>query len=939
MTGTDREEIRLLGRILGDVIRETEGKQTFESIETLRRVAVRLRRETREEDDRTLSLQIRKLKGDQVNLVARAFSYFLHLANIAEDFRQKQGQRASALRDEIPAIGTLARSIQMLQRKGVSRSRVQALLEQATIVPVLTAHPTEVQRKSTLDLHHKIAQSLDRRDGRITESEQAEIDVELVGLISTLWQTRMLRLNRLTVQDEIENALSYYRSTFLTAIPKLYADLSQLLGPETYSAFSPAPQPLRPFLRMGSWIGGDRDGNPNVDAQTLGHALTKGANVIFDFYLSEVEALAAELSQSTLLTGVSKELLDLANQGPDRSTHREDEPYRRALIGVYAKLASTALERVGADIARPGTARMAAYPLPQAFFDELQVIATSLDANRAGPVVRLRLQSLLQSVLVFGFHLAALDLRQSSDVHERALTELFMKAGVSLTEGCSTYAELTEPAKIELLRKELAQGRPLTSTWTNYSDETARELGIIRATAYGRQHFGTAAITQYIVSHTETLSDLLEVLVLFKEAGLLHATQASNRDDGLMVVPLFETIPDLQNGPKIMAEFLDLPEIRDRILSQQGAVQEVMLGYSDSNKDGGYLTSNWSLYTAERALVEVFQSRGIKLRLFHGRGGSVGRGGGSTFDAILAQPPGTVAGQLRLTEQGEVIQSKYKDAKVGRWHLENLVSACLQASLTQGDSLDTEDAHIAKYGDVLEFLSNCAQKTYRDLVYGTADFAKYFFASTPIAEISGLNIGSRPTSRKGGQNIEDLRAIPWGFSWAQCRLMLPGWYGVGTALHTFIEEGFEGVAKSRKARLHLLQDMLQDWPFFSTLMSNMEMVLAKTDLKIASRYAELVSGKRLRDKIFSRISQEHATTLSTLKMISRRELLANDPALAMSLRERFAYVDPLNYLQADLLRQHRANTARATTDHDDDRLIRAIYLTINGVAAGLRNSG
>lgn len=949
MIAPDREEIRLLGRMLGDVIRETEGKKTFEAIETLRRVAVRLRREGRDEDGRMLGQQIKKLKGEQINLVARAFSYFLHLANIAEDFRQKQAQRTAALRDEIPAVGTLARSIEVLRKKGVSRNRIQNLLDQACIVPVLTAHPTEVQRKSTLDLHHKIAQALDQRDGRITDSEQEDIDLELIGLISTLWQTRMLRLTRLTVVDEIENALSYYRSTFLTAIPKLYSDLSRQLHAEITSAFSPAPQPLKPFLRMGSWIGGDRDGNPNVDAQTLEHALTRGANVIFEFYLNEVEALAAELSQSTLLTEVTPALLALAQSGPDRSSHREDEPYRRALIGIYARLAATAQARVDIDLARRGTAKLEPYKLPQNFFDDLQIVIDSLEKNLAAPVVRLRLQSLRQSILVFGFHLATLDLRQSSDVHERTLSELFRSAGTELEENAAEYSQLSEAAKVRLLRKELRQARPLASPWLQYSEETTRELGIMRATAKGRTHFGSAAIRQYIVSHTETLSDLLEALVLQKEAGLLgtaivnpNESSTDNKvvtDDGLMIVPLFETIPDLENGARIMGEFLDLPEISERIHSMQGSVQEVMLGYSDSNKDGGYLTSNWSLYQAERALVDVFQSRGIRLRLFHGRGGSVGRGGGSTFDAILAQPPGTVAGQFRLTEQGEVIQSKYKDANVGRWHLENLVSACLQASLTQNESANTEDAYVARYGETMSFLSNTAQSTYRDLVYGTPDFAKYFFASTPIAEIAGLNIGSRPASRKGGQRIEDLRAIPWGFSWAQCRLMLPGWYGVGTALTKFVDEGCAQAPKSKKARVQLLQYMAQEWPFFRSLMSNMEMVLAKTDLKIAARYADLVPGKALRDKIFNRITQEHTLTISTLKMVNRRELLSDNPGLAMSLRERFAYVDPLNYLQIDLLKQHRTLLKREDSAGIEDRFVRAIYLTINGVAAGLRNSG
>lgn len=949
MIAPEREEIRLLGRLLGDVIRETEGKDTYEAIETLRRVAVRLRRENRDADGRMLTLQIKSLKGDQINLVARAFSYFLHLSNIAEDYRQKSMQREAVLRDDAYPPGTLTRCLEVLRSKNVTKARIHKLLDSACIMPVLTAHPTEVQRKSTLDLHYKIALALDRRGGRITDGEQNAIDLELVGLISTLWQTRLLRLTRLTVKDEIENALSYYRSTFLTAIPRLYADLSKQLENEPTSNFSPSPPPLKPFLKMGSWIGGDRDGNPNVDAQTLDHALTRSAQVIFEYYLSETETLAAELSQTTLLTEVSPAVLALAQHSPDRSSHREDEPYRLALIAIYARLAATAQARIKLDLARRGTSSMPIYAGPEEFFNDLQILAQSLAGKGSAPVVRLRLQSLLQAVLVFGFHLSTLDLRQSSDVHERTLTELFNAAGTSLPGGATQYSALSESDKIHLLRTELAQARPLASPWLSYSDETTRELAVVRAAAFGRQHFGDAAIRQYVVSHTETLSDLLEALVLLKEAGLVSPLSAFSHnaeagpttitEAGLVVVPLFETIPDLENGASIMAAFLDLPEVKARIHVAQGSVQEVMLGYSDSNKDGGYLTSNWSLYQAERALVEVFQVRGIRLRLFHGRGGSVGRGGGSSFNAILAQPPGTVAGQLRLTEQGEVIQAKYKDANVGHWHLENLVSACLQASLTQGEHASTEDAYMARFGDVVTYLSRTAQSCYRDLVYGTTDFSHYFFAATPIAEIAGLNIGSRPASRKSGQKIEDLRAIPWGFSWAQCRLMLPGWYGVGSALTQFVEKGLNGAPKNRKARIQMLQEMAEDWPFFRTLMSNMEMVLAKTDLQIGARYAELVTRKALRSKVFSRIQQEHALTLSMLKLVTRRELLADNPSLATSLRERFAYIDPLNYLQIELLRQHRALLKRDASANVDDRFVRAIYLTINGIAAGLQNSG
>lgn len=934
-----RNDIRLLGRYLGTVIQACEGKRVFDTIETLRRSAVRFRREGREEDGQLMQQRVKQLRSDDPNLVARAFSYFLHLFNIAEDRDQNRRQRARVLADPAPAPGSLRQAVQLLHAQGVSAQRIRRLISEACVMPVLTAHPTEVQRKSTLDAHREIATLIAQRDQPLTSDESAELDSALLGRVDTLWQTRMLRNTRLTVADEIENALTYYRSTFLSAIPRLYGDLSKLLSPEATNPFAPPPAPLEPFLRMGSWIGGDRDGNPNVDAGTLELALLRQATVVFEHYLNEVHALGAEISVTTLLIDASDALRQLADAGGDTSPHRRDEPYRRALIGVYARLAATARALTGRELALRSTLPAEPYPHPQALAQDLAVIAESLTRHHGAPIAKLRLAGLQQAVEVFGFHLATLDLRQSSDVHERVLTELFARAG---QDGRPLrYDLMDEEARVQLLRAELATARPLASPWIAYSEDTTRELAVLRAAAAARARYGRAAVRQTIVSHTETLSDLLEVLVLQKETGLIApAGTAPEAGDGLMVVPLFETIPDLERGPSIMAAWLDLPEVRERVRLAQDESQEVMLGYSDSNKDGGYLTSNWSLYRAERELVEVFRARHVKLRLFHGRGGSVGRGGGSSFDAILAQPPGTVAGQLRLTEQGEVIQTKYKDAEIGRWHLELLVSAVLEATLAQQPAAarQAEDAHMAHHGQAMDVLSAGAQRSYRKLVYETPGFADYFFAATPINEIAGLNIGSRPASRKQGQKIEDLRAIPWGFSWAQCRLMLTGWYGMGSALQAYLEDGAEGAPRAKRARLSQLRDMARDWPAFRTLLSNMEMVLAKSDLAIAQRYAMLVPQRGLRERIFGAISEEHARTLAMLKLINQRELLADNPALAASLRERFAYIDPLNYLQIDLLRRHRASQKRPGAT-PDPRVMPAIHLTINGIAAGLRNSG
>ncbi|MCS3507592.1 phosphoenolpyruvate carboxylase [Achromobacter sp. JUb104] len=935
-----RHDIRLLGRFLGAVIEECEGKRVFDTIETLRRTAVKFRREGNEADSKLLEQRVKRLQGNDPNSVARAFSYFLHLANIAEDRDQNRNQRVRALAGDTAPRGSLRDAVQTLGKQGVGVARIRRLLADASVVPVLTAHPTEVQRKSTLDVHREIAAALTQRGNPLTPEELAELDAALLGRVATLWQTRMLRYTRLTVADEIENALSYYRSTFLQVIPRLYADLSKLLNRETAKPFAAPPPPLEPFLRMGSWIGGDRDGNPNVDASTLERALLRQATVLFEHYLQEVHALGAELSITTMLISADPELLALADNSGDDSPHRRDEPYRRALVGVYARLAATAQALTGQNLARRSTVAAPAYQAPQELSADLAVIAASLAAHHGSPLAKLRLSGLQQAIEVFGFHLATVDLRQSSDVHENALAELFERAGVQHEGKPLNYLSLDEDQRVALLRAELAQARPLASPWIAYSEDTTRELAVLRAAAAGRARYGKQAVRQTIVSHTETLSDLLEVMVLQKEAGLIApAGQDIAPEDGLMVVPLFETIPDLQRGADIMAAWLDLPEVRQRVKQAQNGAQEVMLGYSDSNKDGGFLTSNWSLYQAERALVDVFSSRNVRLRLFHGRGGSVGRGGGSSFDAILAQPPGTVAGQIRLTEQGEVIQSKYKDAEVGRWHLELLVAATLESSLApRAEATSAEDAHMAQHGPAMSFMSETAQRTYRGLVYDTPRFAEYFFAATPISEIAGLNIGSRPASRKKGQRIEDLRAIPWGFSWAQCRLMLTGWYGMGSAIEAYLETGAPDAPRSRRARLTQLREMAREWPAFRTLLSNMEMVLAKSDLAIAARYAQLVPQRALRERVFGMISAEHGRTLAMLKLLTQRELLADNPALQDSLRERFAYIDPLNYLQIDLIRRHRAAQKHPEADVDK-RVQRAIHLTINGIAAGLRNSG
>jgi len=923
------EDIRLLGRMLGDVIREQDGGPAYELIENIRKLSVAFRRDADHEADKALKKLLKSLSADQTVSVIRAFTYFSHLANLAED-RHHIRRRAVHERAGESQEGSIDVAISRLRWAGISPKTISQTLAHSFVSPVLTAHPTEVQRKSILDAERAIAQLLTLRDeikqhsaaqdpkrDALTPRELAANEAQIRARVMQLWQTRLLRYSKLTVADEIENALSYYESTFLREIPKIYSNLENMLG----------QHPVHSFLRMGQWIGGDRDGNPNVSAQTLEYALRRQSEVALRHYLTEVHFLGSELSISAMLTDCSPDMQALAESSPDHNEHRKDEPYRRALIGMYARLAASLQELTGTDAARHAVAPQNPYRLAQEFIADLRTIENSLIAHHGQALTAQRLHPLIRAVEVFGFHLATVDLRQSSDKHEDVVAELLHTARIE-----SRYSALDETAKRQVLMRLLNDARGLRVQGAAYSAHTQGELAIFSMAKVMRERFGNEAIRHYIISHTETVSDLLEVLLLQKEVGLVSGTIDGNAHSDLIVVPLFETIEDLRNAAPIMREFYALPGIAE-LVKRSGAEQDIMLGYSDSNKDGGIFTSNWELYQAEIALVELFDAlqtqHAIQLRMFHGRGGTVGRGGGPSYQAILAQPPGTVRGQIRLTEQGEVIGSKYANPEIGRRNLETLVAATLEATLLQTTKPATK-IFLAAAGE----LSQSSMAAYRALVYETPGFTEYFFSSTPLREIAELNIGSRPASRKATQAIEDLRAIPWGFSWGQCRLTLPGWFGFGAAVQSFIH-GNKGQNNSAqtKERTALLQKMVRQWPFFQTLLSNMDMVMAKSDLALASRYSELVGDARLRKKIFSAIEAEWHRTSEALSLITGdKQRLAHNAALQRSIRHRFPYIDPLHHLQVELVRRYRAGQS-------DERVQRGIHISINGIAAGLRNTG
>ena len=905
-----REDIRLLGRILGDTVREQEGADAYAIVERIRQASIRFHRDNDPSARRELAATLDSLDNDQIFPIVRAFSYFSHLSNIAEDQHHIRRNRAHAIRRSAPPPGSLGHAFDRAREAKIDAKALRAFFDGALASPVLTAHPTEVRRKSTLTRELEIAALLDARERQVgNETELAQSEEQLRRAVFLLWRTNMLRQTRLKVIDEVANGLSYYDYTFFRELPRIYGAIEDELARQEPAS---ADKRISSFLRVGSWIGGDRDGNPYVTADVLGEAMRLQSARALGHYLEELHELGGELSISSSLMRVSEALTELADRSTDKSAARHDEPYRRAIAGIYSRLAKTAGELDHVLAPRQPLTDAPAYRSAAELSADLETISYSLEANGGAILARGRLRALRRAVDVFGFHLAPLDLRQNSDVHERTVAELLAAADPGFE-----YLKLDEEARIARLLTELRSPRPLVSPFIAYSDETTGELALFRTAASIRKTYGADAIRTSIISKAQGVSDLLELALLLKEVGLVSADGRAE----INMVPLFETIDDLRACVGVMDRLLGVPEYR-RMVDSLGGEQEVMLGYSDSNKDGGFVTSGWELYKAEIGLVEVFQRHGVRIRLFHGRGGSVGRGGGPSYEAILAQPGGAVQGQIRITEQGEIISSKYSNGEVGRRNLETLAAATLEATLLQEQVAAPDPSYLS----AMEALSTSAYKAYRGLVYETEGFVRYFWSSTVITEIATLNIGSRPASRKKTQAIEDLRAIPWVFSWAQCRLMLPGWYGFGSAVKAFIDA-------DPQQGLDQLRAMYKNWPFFRTQLANMDMVLSKSSLAIASRYAQLVSDVALREAIFSRISREWRDSVDALNAIMEQsQLLEHNPSLRRSIQNRFPYLDPLNHVQVELLKLHRSHVA-------SEKVLTGLQLTINGISAGLRNSG
>lgn len=911
-----REDIRLLGAILGDTVREQNGADVFDLVERARVESFRVRRS--EIDRAELADLFTGIDIRQAIPVIRAFTHFALLANVAEDIHRERRRALHEAAGEPPQASSLAATYRKLDQAissvGLDSATVAHALSGALVAPVITAHPTETRRRTVFDTQHRVTELMRLRlHGQTRTADGRDIEVELRRHILTLWQTALVRLSRLKISDEIETGLRYYPAAFFEVIPQVNAEVRAALQ----ARWPEAHLLEQPILRPGSWIGGDRDGNPNVDAGVVRLATGRAAHVAFAHYFTEITALEEELSMSARLVTVSDGLTALANACHEPA--RADEPYRRALRVIHARLTATGREILDEQPEHELDLGLQPYRTPEEFLADLDAVDASLRVNGSAVLADDRLARLREAVRVFGFHLCGLDMRQNSEVHEQVVAELLAWAGVH-----PDYASLPESQRVELLAGEISTRRPLIGEGAELSELARKELDIVGAAARAVSVFGPQSVPNYIISMCQSVSDLLEAAILLKEAGLLDVSGAAHGDDvyaPVGIVPLFETIDDLQRGSSILQEALALPVYRS-IVSARGQHQEVMLGYSDSNKDGGYLAANWALYRAELDLVEAARKTGIRLRLFHGRGGTVGRGGGPSYDAILAQPPGAVNGSLRITEQGEVIAAKYAEPRIAHRNLETLLAATLESTLLDVEGLgdDAEPAY-----QVLDELAALAQRSYAELVHETPGFVEYFKASTPVSEIGALNIGSRPSSRKPTTSIADLRAIPWVLAWSQSRVMLPGWYGTGTAFEQWIGDD--------ETRVAVLQDLYERWPFFRTVLSNMAQVLSKSDMGLAARYSELVDDAELRARVFDKIVAEHDRTIAMYKLITGQDdLLADNPALARSVFNRFPYLEPLNHLQVELLRRFRAG--------DTDELVqRGILLTMSGLATALRNSG
>ena len=881
-----QEEIQILTEMLLKATQKMISEDTFEKIVQLKALAD-------EKNYEKLNLIIKDLTQEEMEIVANFFSILPLLINIAEDvdlayevnYKNNIGETY---------VGKLSESIKNIKDKNI--------LENINVVPVLTAHPTQVQRKTVLDLTEKLHSLLrkhrDVKNGLINERKWKNA---IQKHIEILTQSDIIREKKLKVANEITNVLEYYNLSFIKAIAKLMTEYKLLLAENNIELKNETP------ITMGMWIGGDRDGNPFVTAETLNLSAMKQCELITTYYIEKLNSLYRTFSMSSHVTKGSKELEELANRSSDTSEYREKELYRKAISYIKEKLENTR-EYLLQDKELEDK-----YFTADEFIDDLTIIEKSLLENKGEILVTGEFEELLNVVKIFGFYLASIDMRQDSSVYEASVAELLSSANIEID-----YSSLSEEEKCELLLKQLKEDpRPLSINDENkQSEELRKELAIFRTARKLKDKLGDNVIKQNIISHTTSVSDLLELAIMLKEVGLVGSDFAR-----LQLVPLFETIEDLENSYEVMDKYLSL-DIVKKWVSDNRSYQEIMLGYSDSNKDGGYLSSGWSLYKAQQELSSLGEKHNIKVTFFHGRGGTVGRGGGPSYDAIISQPLGSVQDRIRLTEQGEIIAAKYGNSDAAYYNLEALFSAVIQRM--NADKVNTDIRDIPEIQVIMDEIVEDSYNKYRELVFENPNFYNYFFEATPIKEISSLNIGSRPASRKKITDIGGLRAIPWVFSWSQSRIMLPGWYGVGTAFSNFINKDKGNIEKLRK--------MYKEWPFFTSLLSNVDMVMSKSDMDIAKEYANLCKEEETK-KVYEEILREwNLTKQVVLEISEHKEFLEDNTYLTRSLENRLQYFNTLNLIQLELIKRSREGKL-------PESQINTIHITINGVATGLRNSG
>ena len=926
-----KEEAEILTNLLDDITKNLVRPETFDKIRQLKDLS-------KTQNYRELNQLVEQLTNEEMTVISRYFAILPLLINISEDV--DLAYEINHLNNvDGEYLGKLSSTI-----KEVAKNEdAQEILENLNIVPVLTAHPTQVQRKTMLDLtnhiHALLRQHRDVKAGLMNEDKWYN---NLRCNIEIMMQTDMIRDKKLKVTNEITNVMEYYNSSFLQAVPNLMLEYKRLAKEHGLELEQPRP------ITMGMWIGGDRDGNPFVTAETLKRSATIQSEVILNYYIEKISKLYRHFSLSTSLSKTSEAVAEMAALSSDTSVFREKEPYRRAFHYIQSKLIQTLVNlkewtmvgetredryaverllgtnahqqgpvsdyignRISGALKKISEKESPAYASAQEFKEDLEKIKDSLLENKSEYLISGEFAELLEAIDVFGFYLASIDMRQDSSVHEACVAELLKSAGIN-----DHYSDLSEDEKCQVLLKELLEDpRILSATHAEKSELLEKELAIFQTARELKDRLGEEVIRQNIISHATSVSDMLELAVMLKEVDLVDTEKAR-----VQIVPLFETIEDLDHSEETMRSYLSLP-IAKRWIASKNNYQEIMLGYSDSNKDGGYLSSCWTLFKAQQQLTAIGDEFGVKITFFHGRGGTVGRGGGPTYEAITSQPLKSINDRIRLTEQGEVIGNKYGNKDAAYYNLEMLVSATINRMISEQKS---PFSMFDRFGEVMDKVVNRSYDIYRDLVFGNEHFYEYFFESSPIKAISSFNIGSRPAARKTITEIGGLRAIPWVFSWSQSRVMFPGWYGVGSSFKEFIDEDPENI--------ETLRYMYKNWPFFQSLLSNVDMVLSKANMDIAFEYAQLCEEEEVRN-IYQIILHEWQLTKDIILMIEEHdELLAENPYLKESLDYRMPYFNVLNYIQLELIRRQRTGQLSA----DQDKLI---HITINGVATGLRNSG